>query len=567
MWNLPNNIDYFELIESNLLMETLILIKMDEKKVDEKKIRKALENAKKQNAIWCKHINSPTISDDGLIDPIDAKQYFKECLESVENNLVEMAQRFSPIQWLWYLRRFPNLHLIEDHGFELYSLTLAKILSAKSQLKKNSEQFNPHFGFPLNRSTTTYVLEFVAGVYDLADLHSKYGIASREVPFRISTKHLPDPVFTEIKKQSGQIFDARNVGYDLTGTIPSQDDLPEKSQIYTIDKAYYPFFSLLPYFELCGLETPSIISSRYTMKSVYLNHISNLYHLTENGNGQWLNKEVFSLLLLAGLLLPIAASTPEHSINIAKYGYSMHKRCDFMIDLMHVFDELKSLIKRLFPDADLPDTPTQLMNDMKTLDTNSHPIIPGVLLSNDTWIVVDHANVKTRLEKMLRFPSLGGEVGNQRGIYFEDAIQSYVDASYWKPSEKLKAMQQVHLIRQSDGTKITDIDAIGESGDTLLIISCKAIISTIRQDIGEYFALKNARIRLDEAVLKWQDVKAELANSPIGQNYDFSHYSKIIAIVCTPNVVYTESELSLSDEVSGIRKAATAVEFLGWLNT
>jgi hypothetical protein len=539
---------------------------MDEKKIDEKKIRKALENAKKQNAIWCKHINSPPVSDDGLIDPIDAKQYFKQCLESVENGLVEMAQRFSPIQWLWYLRRFPYLHTIEVHGFESYSLTLATILSAKSHPTKNAEQFNPQFGFPLNRTTANHVLEFVAGVYGLADLHIKYGIASREVPFRINTKHLPDPVFTKIKKQAGQIFDTRKRGYDLTGTIPSQADLPEKSQIYTIDKAYLPFFSLLPYFELRDLETPGIISSRYTMRSVYLKHISNLYHLTENGNGQWLNKEVFSLLLLAGSLLPIAASAPEHSINIAKYGYSMHKQGDFLMDLMHVFDELKSLIKGLFPDADLPDTPTQLMNDMKTLDTNSHPIIPGVLLSNDTWIVVDHANVKTRLEKMLRFPSLGGEVGNQRGIYFEDAIQSYIDASHWKPSDKLKSMQQVHLIRQSDGTEITDIDAIGESGNTLLIISCKAVISSIGQDIGEYFALKNARIRLDEAVLKWQDVKAELTDSPIGQNYDFSLYSKILAIVCTPSVIYTESELSLSDEVSGIRKAATAIEFLDWLH-
>jgi len=92
------------------------------------------------------------------------------------------------------------------------------------------------------------------------------------------------------------------------------------------------------------------------------------------------------------------------------------------------------------------------------------------------------------------------------------------------------------------------------------------VIFSVGQDIGEYHALKNARLRLDEAVLKWQAVKAELLDSPIGQNYNFSRYSKIIAIVCTPSVVYTESDLSLSYEVGNLRKSATAPEFIDWLN-
>ncbi len=170
---------------------------------------------------------------------------------------------------------------------------------------------------------------------------------------------------------------------------------------------------------------------------------------------------------------------------------------------------------------------------------------------------------------MLRFPNLGGGTGNQRGIHFEDAIQSYIDASPWKPSDELRAMRQVHLLRRGDGknNQITDIDAIGESGDTLLIVSCKAVIFSVGQDIGEYHVLKYARLRLDEAVLKWQAVKAELLDSPIGQNYNFSRYSKIITIVCTPNVVYTESDVSLSYEVGNLRKSATALEFIDWLNT
>jgi len=553
-----------DFILSHLQMETLV-------KTEEKKIRKALDDAKKQSAIWCRQIPRPRVSNNDLIDSIDAQPYLKQCLETVETGLVDMAQRFSPVQWLWYLRRFPNIHYIEDEGFEGYCLTLAAILSARSQRKDYSEQFDTQLSFPLTQSVANYVLAFVAGVYDLGDLHIKYGAAAREIPFRIRARHLPDPVLVESKQKAGEIFDARqSIGISgLTGTFPSQNGLPQKVYLYVAGKTYYPVAMPLPYFEFRGLETPPIVPTYYLPSQVPLNHISNLYKLTGNGNQQWLSRDVFSLMLLAGLLLPIAASAPEHSANIAMYGYSVHERSDFIMDYWRVFDELVLKLKDLFPGAELPPTPIHLLNDLERLQTGTHPLLPGVIMGNERWIVINHANVKDRLGQMLRFPNLSGEIGVKRGIHFEDAIQSYIDASRWKPSDALRAMRQVHLERRGKGknNQITDIDAIGESGDTLLIVSCKAVIFSVGQDIGEYHALKNARLRLDEAVLKWQAVKAELQDLPIGQNYDFSRYAKIIAIVCTPNVVYTESDLSLAYEVGTLRKSASASEFIDWLDS
>lgn len=558
-----------DFILSHLHMERLV-------KTQEKTIRKALEDAKRQNAIWCKHIARPAVTSDGLIDQIDAQPYLKQCLESVENGLVEMAQRFSPVQWLWYLRRFPNIHYIEDEGFENYCGTLATILSARSQRKDASEHFDTQLSFPLTQSIADYVLAFVAGVYDLGDLHIKYGAAAREIPFRFRAKRLPDPVLTESKRKAGEIFDERQYmgSYGLTGTIPNQRNWSEEPQLLlvTVNKVYHPVAMPLPYFEFRGLETPLIVPTYYVFSRVPINHISNLYKLTDNGNGQWLNYEVFSLMMLAGLLLPISTSAPEHSVNIAMYGYSVHERGDFVMDYWPMFESLIPVFKRLFPGAVLPDTFTHfiaILNDMARSETSTHPILPGIIMGDKKWIVVDHESVKERLGKMLRFPNLSGETGHQRGIHFEDALQSYIDASRWKPSNNLRAMRQIHLIRRgnSKNNQITDIDAIGESGDTLLIISCKAVIFSVGQDIGEYNALKTARLRLDEAVLKWQAVKAELLDSRRGQNYNFSRYSKIIAIVCTPNVVYTESDLSLSYEVGNLRKSATAREFIDWLNT
>ncbi|MBK8024585.1 MAG: hypothetical protein IPK19_24965 [Chloroflexi bacterium] len=108
-----------------------------------------------------------------------------------------------------------------------------------------------------------------------------------------------------------------------------------------------------------------------------------------------------------------------------------------------------------------------------------------------------------------------------------------------------------------------DIDA-SAAGDTL--IACRLLfLASDKTSVST--ALLDARLRLDEAVLKWQAVKAELQELPIGHNYDFSRYARIIAVVCTPNAVYTESDLSLSYEVGKLRKSATASELIEWLNT
>jgi len=109
------------------------------------------------------------------------------------------------------------------------------------------------------------------------------------------------------------------------------------------------------------------------------------------------------LLLLAVLLLPISASAPEHSINIAMYGYSVHERNDFIMDYWPTFDELVLMIKSLFPRAVLPETPIHFLLELEKLHTSAHPLLPGVLLSDGKWVIVDHANVKTRLEKCFGF--------------------------------------------------------------------------------------------------------------------------------------------------------------------
>lgn len=529
-----------------------------------KKVERAVENAKRQCMVWCKDIPIPSASVDGLIAPIGAHSYFQQCFIAVERALIEMAQRFSPIEWLWYLRRFPIIYANDLH-VEKYSRSLAIILSAKSKKQVDSSLFNTQLNFPLNRSIADYILAFVAGSYTLADLHVLYGNASNETPFRAKLKSMPEPVYTESKRKANKIYDARakRGSYGFTGTIPSQDEMSDTSNIFVLNREQ-PTYTNLPFFESVGLLTP--VLTYYSPIEFNLKHVSNLYKSTNNGNGQWLTFETFGLMLLAGLLLPISLSAPEHSVNIAMYGYSVHERGDFIRDYWPAFNDLVLLFDSLFPEADLPKDFIgfiALLNYVEKLNISSYPILPGVLLATEGWIVIDHYELHARLLRLLQFPNLSGLIGNRRGLHFEDAIQDQINESAWKPSDKLRGMRQVHLTRH-DGKKITDIDAIGEYKNRLLIISCKAF--SFDHSKEDHLATKNARRRLDEAVSKWQAVKSELLATPIGQNYNFSQYTKIIAVVCIPNLIYTENELSLSYEVDDLRRAATAPEFIDWLH-
>jgi hypothetical protein len=547
------------------------LIKMERLvKTSETKIRKALEDAKIRNFALCRHIPRPQVTADDLISPVDAHRYFAECISAVDAGMVKMAKVYTPTQWLWYLRRFPKLHPKMDFGFESYGRSLAGILASHSQRKHSRSQYSIRRGFPITQLVADTVLEFVASAYSLADVHTLYGMTSRDVHFRWQSKHFPEPVFPSGVREAGRIFDERNgISTDaFSGSIPKAEAKSDHVIATQLVKKYQPVWAPLLFYALEELSDPPTFPSYYLPEKFPLEHVADLYRLTENGNGEWLDDGAFALIVLSILLIPIAVSSEEHSASIAMYGYSVHDHDDFLDDDWPLFDEILDMLSSRFPSAKLKERWRDfgdLFDTLENIDVTSHPIMAGVVIRTRDQIILDYANLGDRLYKHLRFPNFDSVVGKTRGTHFEDAIQSYIDASRWKPSDRLESIRQVPLIRLENGTHITDIDAIGEFEDTLLLVSCKAFVFSVRQDIGKYFALRNARLRLDEAVIHWESVKSELLRSPEGQNYDFRRYNSIIAIVCTPRVVYTESELSLSFEDTGLRKASTATEFIKWL--
>ncbi|WP_349606893.1 hypothetical protein [Cupriavidus sp. DF5525] len=99
----------------------------------------------------------------------------------------------------------------------------------------------------------------------------------------------------------------------------------------------------------------------------------------------------------------------------------------------------------------------------------------------------------------------------------------------------------------------------------LLLVSSKSRIYDREYDRDTYRVVENARSRIDEAVAQWDSVVEDLKREPAGDNFDFSAFTEIVGVVCTPFPIYTCSEQSLRFVKEGLRASCSAHELRDWL--
>ena len=117
------------------------------------------------------------------------------------------------------------------------------------------------------------------------------------------------------------------------------------------------------------------------------------------------------------------------------------------------------------------------------------------------------------------------------------------------------------------GKNITDIDAVGEKGRRLLLVSCKSIIYSGAYDAAEYVAIRNAQGVVEAAVDQWDRLIWRLTQQPVGDNFDFSGYREVLGVVCTPFPVYTNIGPATREVAPGLRAAAGYAELADWLSS
>lgn len=208
-----------------------------------------------------------------------------------------------------------------------------------------------------------------------------------------------------------------------------------------------------------------------------------------------------------------------------------------------------------FADACVPKLPTafaelatrsgissapQWIHYLQSMRGSAWPLIPGPVLRSD-----GHAALLDFYFASLRLNALIGEFGqtgvaaNIRSNFFELSVQAAIDGSAWRPTHAMAKLRGKPLRRQ--GRHITDIDAIGIQGDRLLCVSCKSTLYSPQYDAGEFRTIRNREGMLLTAIAEWDKKIETLRANPTGDNFDFSAFTDIIGVVCTPLPVYTST--------------------------
>ncbi|MEU4531749.1 hypothetical protein AB0F49_26320 [Micromonospora ureilytica] len=156
-----------------------------------------------------------------------------------------------------------------------------------------------------------------------------------------------------------------------------------------------------------------------------------------------------------------------------------------------------------------------------------------------------------------------GPIVNVRARHFEETIQSIIDISPWAPTKSLAEMRG-RTLRHSR-ISITDIDAIGESSDTLLLVSAKSHPFTWEYARGGYGAVRNIETNTKKAVAEWTDLVGRISARPRGDNFDFSAYSKFVGVVVLPFAPYLSNPAEIADAARGLPAACSLAELEYWL--
>jgi hypothetical protein len=170
------------------------------------------------------------------------------------------------------------------------------------------------------------------------------------------------------------------------------------------------------------------------------------------------------------------------------------------------------------------------------------------------------------LHNLFEYPKDTGDVANARAAHFEGSVQAVIDSSPWRPPVELV---RKHLGKELilDGRSLTDIDAIGECGDTLLLVNAKSVRLSAMYSAGDYRETRNNISRLREELASWNKTMAKLDGRRRGDggSYDFSLYRRIIAPLCTLLPVYLPIDLANQWSAPRLRAICSLSELSQWL--
>lgn len=233
-------------------------------------------------------------------------------------------------------------------------------------------------------------------------------------------------------------------------------------------------------------------------------------------------------------------------VGIPTVGYLLMRRIDLA---KRVSEVLELADEGTWPAMDgfVPADSAVVLATIEGVVERGYQSAPGPILRQwrNGTVLIDAYALSLGLASRLRMsPSTGGARVNAIAREFEMAVQALVDEAGAGPRENVSDLRGKTL--RIGGASITDVDAFMETDHVLVCISCKKFELARPYDAGDYVSVRNVKSNIEAAVEDWAEKIAMLTANPIGDNYDFSAFDRIVGLVVTPELAFVDSPLALA---------------------
>jgi hypothetical protein len=499
------------------------------------------------------------------LEPASAAAILDQAIPQVTEELMTWAQRYSAMRWLWMLRRLPNrVFEGEYRTTKGYDTALAEVICSRSQA--SGPVLTPGvLVYPITFEIATHLGRLCHGIRYLSHLHSLFRWSGKGSAISFMSRSRPAATPDATLRTAVELYDRRMESYarhlSRMGTPVSQWDRSEsESPLVAVARvsAYSP-----------ELPTDSDETSTVLADATYMTipfSIDSLDRLLADPRirlGQIVTPETAAVLCLLAAGVGLISGHSSGFVSTLRTGYLVYAASALDSKLASALSSLPEPLQVLAEAAGLAST-ERVIATLRAISADPWPLFPGRVIQTDGGAAcLDLLSASERLDAAMQFPSVQGDLANARAEHFEIETQDVIGRSAWRPSEALRALRGRTLM--SNGNAITDIDALGELGSDLLLVSCKSTIYTREYDRGQYQAVRAARSTVENAVSHWKDVIERLRQSRRGDNFDFSRYQEICGTVCTPTVVFTNAGESTRLVRPGLRAAVSIGELGEWV--
>jgi hypothetical protein len=508
-----------------------------------------------------------------LVEPGVIADYLLASHRVLEQALVLQISPYSRYRWLWYLRRTPAAYFDGAHPTTgPYDRALAEALVAQSTGASQPHLRRGMVCFTVDRAAARHIHRLIAGVKALSQIHVLLRFAGKGAAFRFADSPLPEAVMPNAVLRSIDVYDQR-IAEQESRSLSALGTTLELAAMAGHVREEHGSFLVLERIRPLELPAPLIERENVSLVRVLANFLPRAMHLQDlvtsladmRAAGVDLPLRLGAQLLLCQASLRVGLHFRGSAIGMFRYGYFPMASEDAQAVMDMWIPEAVREIREVLEGLPLPGTYAAMRDELASTAAALWPLRPASPLIIESRITcLDFAAAWEGVLSSFSRLRIAGAAANARAAVFERTTQAHIDRSNWAPPP-----QWLHYRGRTlrlAGRDLTDIDALGVNGNTLLLVSCKSIVYSPEYDVGQFRNIRNVATVVNDAVKHWREIVRFLRENRRGDNFDFTIFESILGVVCTPFVVFTADESALEEIADGLRAAVSLDELNRWLS-